>query len=92
VGTYIYLSPEQLNNSHYGEKVDIYALGLILVEFYSKFGTHSERYMSIKKIRETETLPLSFTKFYPLEAELAQHLLAVDPTKRFSAVQVLQSE
>ena len=42
-GTYLYQSPEQINNEPYDEKIDIFALGVILVELVSKFNTEFER-------------------------------------------------
>ena len=42
-GTYLYQSPEQIQNKTYDQKVDIFALGVILVELVSKFDTEYER-------------------------------------------------
>ena len=42
-GTYLYQSPEQIQNKIYDQKVDIFALGVILVELVSKFDTEYER-------------------------------------------------
>ena len=42
-GTYLYQSPEQIENKTYDQKVDIFALGVILVELVSKFDTEFER-------------------------------------------------
>ena len=42
-GTYLYQSPEQIQNKIYDQKVDIFALGVILVELVSKFNTEYER-------------------------------------------------
>ena len=42
-GTYLYQSPEQIQNKVYDQKVDIFALGVILVELVSKFDTEYER-------------------------------------------------
>ena len=42
-GTYLYQSPEQIENKTYDQKVDIFALGVILLELVSKFNTEFER-------------------------------------------------
>ena len=42
-GTYLYQSPEQIQNKTYDQKVDIFALGVILLELVSKFNTEFER-------------------------------------------------
>lgn len=39
VGTPFYLSPEQQQEKHYDEKVDMYSIGLILFELCSNFKT-----------------------------------------------------
>lgn len=42
-GTYLYQSPEQIQNKIYDQKVDIFALGVILVELVSQFDSQFER-------------------------------------------------
>ena len=43
VGTQMYMSPEQLEAQHYGQKVDMFALGLILFELMFPMVTDSEK-------------------------------------------------
>ena len=43
VGTQLYMSPEQANGKPYSQKVDLYALGLILFELLNFFSTQMER-------------------------------------------------
>ena len=43
VGTPFYLGPEMVNEQGYDEKVDIYALGLILFELCSNFTTFHQK-------------------------------------------------
>lgn len=43
IGSSLYVSPEQLTDANYDEKVDIYSLGVILFELYIPFGTEMER-------------------------------------------------
>ena len=52
VGTFLYQSPEQLDNKPYNEKVDIYALGLILLEMCLVFNTETERRFTLINVRK----------------------------------------
>lgn len=58
VGTSVYIAPELINQaskSVYSKKVDIYSFGIIFFEICSdRFGTQSERYEVIKKVRDQE--------------------------------------
>ncbi len=42
-GTHLYMSPEQLAGKQYNEKVDMYALGLILFELLCHMATKMEK-------------------------------------------------
>ncbi len=42
-GTRLYMSPEQLDGKHFDEKVDMYALGLILYELLYPMRTELEK-------------------------------------------------
>jgi serine/threonine protein kinase len=44
VGTSFYRAPELMQKGHYyGQKVDMYALGIIMMEMYYHFDTSMER-------------------------------------------------
>ncbi|CAI9598515.1 unnamed protein product, partial [Staurois parvus] len=83
-GTPTYMAPEQKNESVYENEVDIYALGLILVELLWVFGTGHERVDQWKKIRNGD-LPMDFSKRYPVEVCEIKRMLLKDPKKRPSA-------
>jgi serine/threonine protein kinase len=61
VGTRSYMSPEQLNHQAYDHKVDIFSLGLILLELLVPFGTGSERCAVLTKARDSGELPPELT-------------------------------
>lgn len=44
VGTSFYRAPEQLKSTDYGQKVDIYSLGIIMLELFYQFDTNMERF------------------------------------------------
>ena len=54
VGTRLYMSPEQRDRRFYDQKVDIFSLGLILLDLIVPFSTDSERYqvLSMAKLGE----------------------------------------
>ena len=69
VGTPLYFSPEQMqhakdsksivNYAELGEKVDIYSLGLILLELSSDISTTHEKHSSFIHVKEMRKLPPS---------------------------------
>ncbi|GIL45943.1 hypothetical protein Vafri_3048 [Volvox africanus] len=94
VGTASYSAPEQLRDqssgvSFYGPAVDIYPLGLILMELFCLHGTAMERANAMRDARQGR-LPTSFLHSYPLEARLAEACLRTVPELRPSASQILE--
>jgi serine/threonine protein kinase len=51
IGTPLYIAPEQEYSSSYNNKVDIYALGLILFELFQNMSTTHERFSMIKDLK-----------------------------------------
>lgn len=67
VGTHLYMSPEQMRGlQQYDNKVDIYALGLILFELKMEFETKMERTINIEQLRLNK-FPLGFEEKFPDE-------------------------
>ena len=58
IGTKTYASPEQLNNTIYTHKTDIYSLGLILLELSYCFNTIMEKIDICNKIRNNNIYPI----------------------------------
>lgn len=94
VGTPFYLAPEQEKvGSHYDHKVDMYSLGVIYFEMFTKFGTGMERVEVLKRVRENPPkLPDSFEKSDPTKAEIVRWLLDHDSSKRPTTSELLQSD
>lgn len=87
IGTATYLSPEQEHSKSttYNEKVDMFALGLILCEMCSVFSTSHEKIQTLGHIKATQEVPKEIKIRYPVEAEIIRRLLDKDPNKRPSA-------
>ncbi|TNV85261.1 hypothetical protein FGO68_gene17501 [Halteria grandinella] len=89
IGTSTYLSPEQVDNASYNEKVDIYALGLILCELYCKVSTSHERLVILSALKVRTILPEELEWGFPLEAQIIKLLVQKDPSIRPSADDLL---
>ena len=88
-GTYLYQSPEQINNQPYDEKIDIFALGVILVELVSKFDTEFERreiLFGLKKSCYPEYLKKDHLKEYNLVVKMTR----LDPKERPNIKEILK--
>ncbi|XP_033756606.1 LOW QUALITY PROTEIN: eukaryotic translation initiation factor 2-alpha kinase 3-like [Pecten maximus] len=90
VGTKLYMGPELVCGKTYGQKVDIFSLGMILFELLYPFSTQMERVrtMTAVKIRQ---LPKEFDMAYPAEAKYINWLLCEDPCGRPTATEILES-
>ena len=62
VGTGIYRAPELENKSHeleqnkYYSKIDIYSLGIVLIELFINFKTQSEKIILITKLKKNSDI------------------------------------
>ena len=90
VGTPSYCAPEQVTGTtYYGPEVDLYPLGLILVELATVFRTQMERIETLLALREDpyyrgggDAIPESMERGCPEAAGLARRLLSHDPARR----------
>ena len=94
IGTRAYCAPELLNTESsklidYGLEVDMYALGIILVELCLIFRTDMERAIAIQYARDASRPPSYMADALPRQAALVENLLSKDPRNRFGAQQVL---
>lgn len=96
IGTSTYLSPEQEIDSKqgtiYNEKVDIFALGLILCELYSCFSTYHERIQTLTELKKLSQLPEDISLNYPIEGRIIVSLVSMDPQHRPNAEDLIKSE
>lgn len=92
VGTPTYAAPEQLTQSKYSNKADIFSLGILLFELFHVFSTHSERAQLLTSLRRDGQIPNRFLDFYPDVVKLVQAMTSHDPNLRPSAAQILKSE
>ncbi|GLC42726.1 hypothetical protein PLESTM_001369400 [Pleodorina starrii] len=93
VGTASYSAPEQLREQAggvalYGPEVDVYPLGLILMELFCVHETAMERAHAMREARQGR-LPASLHRTYPGEAKLAEACLRIRPEQRPTAAQIL---
>lgn len=92
VGTPLYQSPEQIMESSYNEKVDIYAMGLILYEMCACFKTGMERRINIENLRNEQKISQIIEDKYKIEGELILWMTRQKPSDRPSAQEILNSE
>lgn len=91
VGTQLYMSPEQLNGKSYNQKVDIFAMGIILLELLIPFKTQMQRYNVLFKARNN-LYSDEFRADHIQEHELVKSLLSRCPLKRPTASEIKQHE
>ena len=96
VGTKIYMSPEQRKGQPYDNKVDIYALGLILYELLQPFSTESERIARLKAARSFDFPSFEASDVNAVytaeDIELVKKMLSVNPDDRPSAQELAEHE
>jgi serine/threonine protein kinase len=95
IGTSTYLSPELEESDSkqgYNEKVDIFALGLILCEMYSKFPTYHERIQTLSDLKKLRELPTALRESFPVECNIMTILVNSDPNNRPSSEELMKCE
>merc|ERR1711964_89466 len=94
-GTMLYMAPEQLETTSYTNKVDMYALGILLFEmFTTDFKDSPHKNEMIKHLHRTHRCPLraSIHDRAPNAANLVEVLIQKDPRKRLSANVVMRCD
>ncbi|XP_066925254.1 eukaryotic translation initiation factor 2-alpha kinase 3-like isoform X2 [Clytia hemisphaerica] len=85
VGTQLYMSPEQASGKPYSQKVDLYALGLILFELLNYFSTQMERIRLIYGLKRGD-LPEALQN--TPQGDLVTLLTNEDPSQRPEAIEL----
>ncbi|KAF8820633.1 myosin-light-chain kinase [Cardiosporidium cionae] len=85
IGTHMYASPEQLNGSVYNQQVDMWSLGLILVDLFTRSKTIMERIDVLKNAR-IGILSAEFIQMFPTISYLIQQLLQSNPANRPTSI------
>ncbi|GFS43350.1 eukaryotic translation initiation factor 2-alpha kinase 1 [Nephila pilipes] len=88
LGTIPYAAPEQRKKSNYDSKVDMYSLGIILIELLLKIKTMAEFSSTINEIKSGK-LPEELNKHWPEFGSLVQNLVQEEPKLRMNAKDVL---
>jgi serine/threonine protein kinase len=92
VGTPHYTAPEQ-SGTEYDQKVDVFPLGLILLELSMKFGTYHERIVALRGLKQApRQFPDDFPPHFTHEAQLALWLSEGESEARPTAADVLESD
>lgn len=84
LGTADYSAPEQRSKQvcQYDHRVDIYSLGIILLEIFYPYNARSEFITLIMRIKEHRGLPDNLTNRWPKLAELILQLTSYSPCDR----------
>ncbi len=91
VGTASYAAPEQVSSDSYGSEVDVFSLGLIMLELVCCFDTEHERIQIFQDCRRGK-LPSWLTTDYPSVASLIKQCTDKHPKNRPSAQVLLSSD
>ncbi|OTF71465.1 hypothetical protein BLA29_003945, partial [Euroglyphus maynei] len=92
MGTAPYAAPEQLSQSNYDHRVDIYSLGIILLELVYPLGSEMEKSKFVKQLKELRTLPQEFNDNDRYK-NLGQLILAMtekDAEKRIKTINLIE--
>lgn len=91
VGTASYAAPEQITENDYGPEVDIFALGIILLELFSNFTSEHERASAFHNLRHHRSVEPWMHRSYPEVASLVLACTNTDRNKRPTATDILKA-
>lgn len=82
-GTELYSAPEQIRNNNYSEMSDIYSLGLVIYEMFSKFVSELEKISSINSLKKGNYELLNQIKHSEI-IDVIIKCINIDPDERIS--------
>ncbi|ETW51887.1 PEK protein kinase [Plasmodium falciparum MaliPS096_E11] len=91
IGTKIYAAPEQLIGNKYTKAVDMFSLGLIIVDLFTITKTNMERMKILCNARH-RILPDLLIKNHPQVAKLCQNLLSLDYHLRWTSEELYKKK
>ena len=89
VGTPLYWSPEQ-ETGKFGQKSDMYSIGIIFFEMWRKFGSYMQKAKEIRALAKDRTLPGDFNAPENVKS-IIMWLTDSNPDSRPTAEELLQS-
>ena len=92
IGTASYAAPEQITRKNYDSSVDIFSLGLILLELFSNFTSEHERAVAFHDCRYDGELASWMKRTYPDVSSLVLACTQKDWTKRPTASEILSAD
>lgn len=92
VGTASYAAPEQVASQTYGNRTDIFSLGLILLEMLCCFSTEHERLQTFAECRNQRMVPPELKAAFPNAAQVILTCTDPCPLKRPSAQELVFAE
>jgi translation initiation factor 2-alpha kinase 3 len=81
------MAPEVISGANYSSKVDIFSLGVIIVELWVAFSTGHERIITLMDCKKGK-VPHALAQEHPSVARLALACLQSSPDDRPSAMEV----
>lgn len=82
VGTASYAAPEQVDSTSYTSAVDIFSVGLVLLELLCSFSTEHERLQTFYDCRHRRIIPDIINQYYPIAAQTILACTEYQPDKR----------
>jgi len=90
LGSFLFVSPEQLVDEKYNLKADIFSFGLVFLGVLVKFQDIKQLNQAIKAVREDRKLPNEYEDLFVKEGELILNMTEKDPEKRPNTSEILQ--
>merc|ERR1711964_335117 len=88
IGTFAYMAPEQ-RHSHYNNKVDVYALGMLLWEMNEIQSDRDERHMALMRTRKTGRVGHWCNLKTPEAGAFIEQLIRPNPADRPTVSEIL---